>query len=73
MQRYLSFIAPVIHSDTKRFFDVSVVMEKSNEYDINLKPYPLAEFVEITRKKENFQDMTNYTQSIFENFRNNLK
>lgn len=73
LQRYLSFIAPVIHSDTKRFFDVSVVMEKSNEYDINLKPYPLAEFVEITRKKENFQDMTNYTQSIFENFRNNLK
>lgn len=72
LKRYLSFIAPVIHSDTKRFFDVSVVMEKSNEYDINLKPYSLSEFVAITKEKENFQDMTNYTKDIFENFRNNL-
>ncbi len=70
--KYLSFIAPVIHSDTKRFFDVSVVMEKSNEYNVNLKPYTLSEFVTITKAKDNFNDMQNYTQNIFKNFRNNL-
>lgn len=72
LKKYLSFIAPIIHSDTKRFFDVSVVMEKLDKYDINLKPYSLPEFVEVTKEKENFQDMINYTIGVFENFRNNL-
>lgn len=72
LTKYLSLIAPVIHPDTKRFFDVSAVMEKSEEYKLNLKPYNLSEFIEITQQEENFKDMEVYTQNIFERFRNNL-
>jgi len=70
--KYLSFIAPTIHQDTREFFDYSVVKSKSSDYEVNLKPYTLQEFVEVTQEKENFNDMKNYTQGVFDDFRNNL-
>ena len=45
---------------------------KSSDYDVNIKPYTLPEFIEVTQVNENFADMTNYTKDVFESFRNNL-
>lgn len=70
--KYLSFIAPTIHQDTREFFDYSVVKSKSSDYEVNLKPYTLPEFVEVTQNKNNFDDMKNYTNNVFDSFRKNL-
>lgn len=70
--KYLSFIAPTIHQDVREFFDYSIVKSKSSDYDVNIKPYTLPEFIEVTQVNENFEDMTNYTKDVFDSFRNNL-
>ena len=70
--RSLSFIAPTIHQDVREFFDYSIVKSKSSDYDVNIKPYTLPEFIEVTQVNENFADMTNYTKDVFDSFRNNL-
>jgi len=70
--KYLSFIAPTIHQDVREFFDYSIVKSKSSDYDVNIKPYTLPEFIEATQVNENFEDMTNYTKEVFESFRKNL-
>ena len=70
--KYLSFIAPTIHQDVREFFDYSIVKSKSSDYDVNIKPYTLPEFIEVTQVNENFADMTNYTKNVFESFRNTL-
>ena len=72
INKYLSFIAPVIHEDVKDYFNYSIVQSKSKGYEVNLKPYPLNEFVKTTLKKENFIDMEKYTKNVFKEFRENL-
>lgn len=72
LKKYLSFVAPYVHQDTKEFYDFGIVRHKIKDQDFYLKPYDLKDFVSITEKKENFKDMESYTQSIFENFRKNL-
>lgn len=71
-KKYLSFIAPVIHEDTKKFYDFSVVESKTEKNEINIKPYNIEDFVDITLKKENFVDMEQYTSNVFEKFRSKL-
>lgn len=71
--KYLSFIAPTIHQDVREFFDYSIVKSKSSDYTVNIKPYTLPEFLEVTQVNENFEDMANYTKDVIESFRNNLK
>lgn len=72
LNKYLSFIAPVVHEDVKDYFNYSIVQSKSKGYEVNLKPYPLTEFVEKTLKEENFIDMENYTKNVFKKFCENL-
>ena len=72
LYKYLSFIAPVIHYDTREFFDISVIKSKMNDYKVSLKPYAINEFVEITREKQNFTDMEKYTENVFTAFKNKL-
>lgn len=72
LSKYLSFVAPVIHQDTKDYFDYSVVRHKVKDQNLYLKPYPIDEFVDVTLACENFKDMEDYTDQVFENFRNNL-
>lgn len=71
-KKYLSFVAPVIHQDVKEFFNYSIVQSKSKDYEVNLKPYEIEEFVKTTCKNENFEDMEQYTQEVIEKFRKNL-
>lgn len=72
LKKYLSFVAPVIHSDVRDYFNYSIVSAKSKNYEVKLKPYPIDEFVTVTKEKRNFEDMENYTKKVFKDFKNNL-
>jgi hypothetical protein len=72
LSKYLSFVAPFIHQDTKEFYDYSIVRHKIKDQSFNLKPYSIAEFIDTTLTANNFKDMENYTSQIIEDFRNNL-
>ncbi len=73
LTKYLSFVAPIIHDDVKEFFDYSIIKSRSNDYEVSIKPYNLNEFVQVTQKRNNFEDMNYYTKGIVEEFRNNLR
>lgn len=72
LSKYLSFVAPFIHQDTKEFYDYSIVRHKIKEQSFNLKPYSISEFIDTTLITENLKDMENYTSQVIEDFRNNL-
>ena len=72
LSKYLSFVAPFIHQDTKEFFDYSIVRHKIKDQSFNLKPYSISEFIDTTLIANNFNDMENYTSQVIEDFRNNL-
>ncbi len=72
LKKYLSFIAPIIHEDTERFYQYAMVMERNPEHNLYLKPYSIDEFVTVTKEKRNFEDMENYTKQVFDTFRKNL-
>ena len=72
LSKYLSFIAPIMHQDTKEFYDYSIVRHKIKDQSFNLKPYSIPEFIDITLTSNNFKDMENYTVQVIEKFRNNL-
>jgi hypothetical protein len=72
LSKYLSFVAPYIHQDTKEFYDYSIVRHKIKEQSFNLKPYSISEFIEVTLATNNFKDMEYYTSQVIEDFRNNL-
>ena len=72
LSKYLSFVAPFIHQDTKEFYDYSIVRHKIKDQSFNLKPYSIAEFIDTTLTANNFKDMENYTSQVIEDFRNNL-
>ncbi len=71
--KYLSFVAPIVHDDTKRFFKYSVVMESDSKLKLYIKPYKIDEFLEHTISKNNFKDMEIYTKNIFIEFTKKMK
>ena len=70
--KYLSFVAPVIHDDTKKFYDFSIIQAQEKGYKVNMKPYSMDSFVKITLQKQNFDDMKKYTKSVISDFREKL-
>ncbi|MDD5769757.1 MAG: AlwI family type II restriction endonuclease [Candidatus Gracilibacteria bacterium] len=70
--KYLSFIAPIIHDDTKEYYEYSTIKSQKDGYKVNLKPYSVGDFIEITLKKENFIDMESYTENVKNEFKNNF-
>ena len=72
LSKYLSFVAPVIHQDTKEYFDYSIVRHKVSEQNFYLKPYSISEFIDTTLINQNFADMENYTNEVMIDFRKNL-
>lgn len=73
LKKYLSFVAPTVHQDTKEFYDFTVVKNSmNNEYLLHLKPYQVDEFVDVTVEKRNFEDMEHYTNATFQDFKNKL-
>ena len=67
--KYLSFVAPYVHLDTKEFFDISVIKSKKEDSKIYLKPYSIDDFTDITIEKKNFNDMKEYTAEVFSEFK----
>jgi len=70
--KYLSFVAPFIHEDTKEFYDISVIKGQKKGYKVSMKPYSTDGFVKTTLQKENFSDMEQYTENVKSDFRKRL-
>ena len=70
--KYLSLIAPVIHEDTKEFFDVSLIKNQAEGKKIHIKPYNMKDFLDITLEKSNFSDMEDYSKKVFTEFKSKL-
>ncbi len=66
--KYLSFIAPAIHKDTKRYFDYEIINSKLPGKNINIKTYNVKDFIKVTISKNNIKDMEDYTEKITSNF-----
>ncbi len=67
--KYLSFIAPTIHQDTKEFLDYQIVKTKTDKYNIFIKPYKIQNFVDTILNSNILEDMQNYTEEIFNDFK----
>ncbi len=59
-EKYLSFIAPVIHEDTKHFYQVSLIMLGKNEHSIYGATYSINNFIDTITTKDIFDDMKDY-------------
>ena len=70
--KYLSFIAPIVHEDTKQFFDISTIINKDKTKMLGIKTYTIDEFINTTVNKTNFADMEGNADKIFSKFRKNL-
>ena len=70
--KYLSFVAPFVHEDTKEFYDISIIKSQKKGFKVSMKPYSMDGFVKTTIQKENFNDMEQYTKSVKTDFRARL-
>lgn len=73
-ETYLSLVAPIVHVDTRTFFDASVIslIAQGTLKKINAKPYTIKDFIEFLINKDAFLDMKEYTENIKNNLRANL-
>lgn len=63
--KFLSFIAPFIHEDTKNYYDSQILIQRlKNINNIFIKSYNIDDFVEITINKNNIEDMETYSKNI---------
>jgi hypothetical protein len=70
--KYLSFVAPTVHTDTQNFINTSLVQVQVENKGISIKPYDIASFVDTTKKKNNFDDMVKYSNDVFKDFKERL-
>jgi hypothetical protein len=70
--KYLSFIAPQIHQDTKTFFDYQIVQSKMEGYKVYIKPYSIKDFIDIILNFDILGDMNKYTQEVIQDFKTKL-
>lgn len=68
--KFLSFIAPHVHEDTQSYFEHATVRYRSTS--INFGSYSINEFIDITKRKKNFEDMKRQTHEIIDKLRSNL-
>ena len=62
----MSFVAPLVHSDTHGFYLAQILLSKLNSAQANiyLKPYAIDEFVDVTLAENNLLDMQSHTQDL---------
>lgn len=70
--KFLSFVAPFIHPDTREFYNIALIMNMKKAANFAIKPYPINEFIEVTVACDNFDDMNRYSKQVIDDFRNNL-
>lgn len=72
-EKYLSFVAPYIHTDTENFFQIATIHQQMNlDQKIFMKPYPSSEFIQTTLSMNNFADMRAYANGIMKDFADKL-
>ncbi len=65
LKKYLSFVAPAVHPDTRVFYEFSIFQtRREGKVSIFIRPYSINEFIEVTVKKGNFISMENYTKEV---------
>lgn len=69
-EKYLSFVAPRVHEDTQSYFEHATISNRSK--GIIFGSYSIADFIGITKGKNNFEDMRLQTTEIIERFTRNL-
>lgn len=67
-EQYLSLVVPYVHTDTKRMINVATLVlmlekEKNNLYS---SAYAFEEFLDITCRKQNYDDMKKKTKDFLE-------
>ncbi len=67
--KYLSFIAPIVHIDTERFYKVALTLSRAEGNVIYLKPYNINQFIESIND-DIFEDMKEYTNSTIRSIKN---
>ncbi|MGN0032058.1 MAG: AlwI family type II restriction endonuclease [Candidatus Gastranaerophilaceae bacterium] len=67
--KYLSFIAPIVHIDTERFYKVALTLSRAEGNVIYLKPYNINQFIESINSNI-FEDMKEYTDSTIKSIKN---
>ncbi|MBI9008448.1 MAG: AlwI family type II restriction endonuclease [Tenericutes bacterium] len=62
--RYLSFVAPVIHLDTRAWFDYTIFKHNSLSTDIYIKPSNITDFINVSILKNNLIDIEKYSSNV---------
>lgn len=70
--KYLSFVAPFIHIDTKSFYDYQILLQKQTSSELFIKTYSIEEFINTTLTASNLQDMEDYTNEFIEKIKKEL-
>ena len=66
--KYLSLIAPHIHEDTETIYKSTIItLMVEGITRLYAKPYNVSEFISISKKKQNLDDMENYTNDLKRN------
>ena len=69
-EKFLSFVAPFVHSDTKEFYDNAIInMIINDDNNCYAKTYDIDEFVVVTQRQYNLCDMRTYKDSIITKMR----
>ncbi|MDR2828250.1 MAG: AlwI family type II restriction endonuclease [Acholeplasmatales bacterium] len=64
---YLSLVAPIIHEDTKNYFDTQIIMFLMNRKSIvNIKTFSILEFKMAIQNKDALKIISTYTKEIIE-------
>lgn len=70
--KYLSFVAPYIHEDTRTFYDYQLLFHKPSSKELFIKTYSIEEFIDITLTASNLQDMQDYTNEFIKKIKKEL-
>ena len=71
-EKYLSFIAPVIHEDTRNFYKISLIMLNSNEDQVYGATYNIEKFIDTLINKNIFENMKEYFHEAKQELRDKL-
>jgi len=63
-EKFLSFVAPFIHEDTRTFFDHEIIRMIMEDKKVFIKTYEIQEFIDNTILRQNLNSMKSYSSKI---------
>lgn len=67
--KYLSFVAPIVHIDTENFYKFALTLSRADGNIIYLKPYNINQFIKAINSNI-FEEMKEYTESTIKSIKN---